>query len=91
MSDLYVLGVGYPVVYRRNGVLYGLMEETDATQVSVVVERSYFCPSLGCLFTAVPSLVHAPEPTFHHPAPLHNKSLMTQFGVHRAHLATQTM
>ena len=40
MSDLYVLGVGYPVVYRRNGVLYGLMEETDATQVSVVVEHS---------------------------------------------------
>lgn len=40
MSDLYVLGVGYPVVYRRNGVLYGLMEETDATHVSVLAERS---------------------------------------------------
>ena len=51
----------------------------------------YFCPSLGCLFTAVPSLVHAPEPTFHHPAPLRNRNLMTQVGVHRAHMATQTM
>ena len=40
MSDLYVLGIGYPVMYSRNGVSYGLMGETDAKQVSVLAEHS---------------------------------------------------